>query len=54
METVALVVAVLAAALVMASGVWVAIVLIAAVARVKPPPPSAGLTENQPADETAP
>jgi hypothetical protein len=37
METVVLVIAVLAAGLVMTSGVWVAVVLIAAVARVKPP-----------------
>jgi len=37
METVVLVLAVLAAALVMACGVWVAVVLIATVARAKRP-----------------
>jgi hypothetical protein len=37
METIALAIAVLAAALVMASGVWVAAVLLAAVTRIKPP-----------------
>ena len=52
MEIVVLIVAVLAAVLVMAGGVWVAIVLIAAVARVKPPP--AVHKEKQPVDETAP
>ena len=52
MEIVMLIVAVLAAVLVMAAGVWVAVVLIAAVARVKPPP--AIRKESQPADEIAP
>ena len=52
METVMLIVAVLAAVLVMAGGVWVAVVLIAAVARVQPP--SAVRKEGRPADETAP
>jgi hypothetical protein len=41
METVVLIVAVLAAVLVMACGVWVAVVLIATVARAKRPPESA-------------
>jgi hypothetical protein len=41
METVVLVLAVLAAALVMACGVWVAVVLIATVARTKRPSESA-------------
>jgi hypothetical protein len=36
METAVLVLAILAAALVMACGMWVAVVLIATVARVKP------------------
>ncbi|MCX5647388.1 MAG: hypothetical protein NTZ17_22315 [Phycisphaerae bacterium] len=52
MEIVTLMVAVLAAVLIMAGGVWVAVVLIAAVARVKPPP--AIRKESQPADEIAP
>ena len=52
MEIVTLIVAVLATVLVMASGVWVTVVLIAAVARVKPSP--AIRKESRPADETAP
>lgn len=52
MEIVTLMFAALAAVLVMAGGVWVTVVLIAAVARVKPSP--ALRKESQPADETAP
>jgi hypothetical protein len=49
METVVLVLAILAAVLVMACGVWVAVVLIAAVARIKPtatPAPKNRATEK--------
>ncbi|MCU0918321.1 MAG: hypothetical protein MUC88_27710 [Planctomycetes bacterium] len=52
METVVLVAAIVAAALVMASGIWVVAVLLATMTRVKPPtsPSPAG----QPDEPTSP
>ena len=52
MGTVVLILAILAAALVMACAVWVAVVLIIAVARVKPTATSA--PEDQAAEKTGP
>ncbi len=52
MGTVVLILAILAAALVMACGVWVAIVLIAAIARVKPTATSA--PKNRATEKTGP
>ncbi len=50
MEIVVLVLALLAAALIMACGVWVAVVLLTAVARVKPTATSA--PENRATEKT--
>lgn len=52
MGTVVLILAILAAALVMACGVWVAVVLITTVARVKPTATSA--PEDRATEKTGP